>query len=270
MSEKKQYEKPKITREQLEEELLAANERLWEANRRLKREEEVRLELFSNLSHDLRSPLAALVSSVAYLKVKLREDDLETRNLLALMERRLNNMQTLINDMFLLTKVESASLQLHPETVDCCAFLEEFFYEREADTFYEGRELQLDIAKDLRAGITIDPEQMIRVLDNLFVNAVKYSGQGAVICLSACVEGTAVVIAVKDTGIGIAEDDIPFVFDRSYRVTKARTPGDSSSGLGLAIAKGIVEQHGGTISCESREGEGSRFEIRLPIAGETA
>ncbi|MCQ2539980.1 MAG: HAMP domain-containing histidine kinase [Acetatifactor sp.] len=266
--EKRQYIKPRISREELEKELLEVNERLWAANQKLLREEKARMELFSNLSHDLRSPLAALVSSVEYLRVNTDEADAEKMEVLHLMGRRLRTMQTLINDMFLLTKVESASLELHKETVDAGAFLEEFFYEREADSRYDNRELILSVPSSLRVLISIDPEQMIRVLDNLFTNALKYSEENAQITLAALIDGNFLRIEVADTGYGISEEDLPYIFERSFRASRSRTPGDNSSGLGLAIAKGIVEQHGGTIQCDSILGEGSHFYVYLPVVTE--
>lgn len=264
--EKKKYVKPEISRQQLEELLFQANENLLVANEKLKKEEEARMELFANLSHDLRSPMAALVSSVEFLKSGKAETEEESAAILDLMERRLHTLQNLINDLFLLTKVESPSLELRTEILDAELFLEEFFYEREADSRYDERCLNLEIESNLNAVISVDPEKMIRVLDNLFSNALKYSDCGAEITLAAGKDGENLWIEVRDSGIGIPAEDLPKIFERSYRVTKSRTPGDDGSGLGLAIARGIVEKHGGKISCTSVFGKGSVFRILLPLS----
>lgn len=262
---KKLYEKPMLSRQQLEEELVEMNARLLQANERLEQLERNRTELFSNLSHDLRSPLTALVSSVGLLKSDPEMNPEHREELLDLMERRLRSMQTLINDMLLLTKVENPQLPLKLQPVEMRAFLEEFFYGCETDGKYADRELELVLPAGEEKIVSIDPEQMVRVLDNLFTNALKYSSPGTRITLEGTWEGDRFLIRVRDKGIGIGAEDLPRVFDRSFRVNKSRSPEDGSSGLGLAIAKGIVEKHGGEIRCESRLGEGTVFEIRLPI-----
>lgn len=272
--EKKKYEKPQISREQLERELLDANERLWLANKKLQQEERMRTEFLSNLSHDLRSPLTAIFGSVEYLKTG-DVPQKEQEEVLELMSRRLRSMQTLINDIFLLSKLESSEQNMQPQKIDAGMFLEEFFYDCEADAKYDDRELRLSLSEETHA-INIDPESFLRVLDNLFTNALKYSDSGSFIEL--CSEYKAVdaadkdslgtscllEITVADNGIGIRPEDLEHIFERSYRASKSRTTGDSSSGLGLAIAKSIVEKHGGSIRCESRLGEGSRFIITIP------
>lgn len=265
--EKKKYERPRVSREQLEEELLIVNETLWLANRKLENEENARMELFSNLSHDLRSPITALVSSVEYLKSNEDINPEEKRAVLDLMERRLRGMESMINDIFLLTKVESPTLELHKENLELNLFLEEFFYDCVADNKYAERDLQLEL-DETSVMVSIDPPQMSRVLDNLFTNALKYSEEGAQITLRTQVFDKWVWISVEDTGIGISEEDIKHIFERSYRATKSRTPGDGSSGLGLAIAKGITKKHGGSISCTSELGKGSCFTMKIPIVND--
>lgn len=261
---KRTYEKPMISRQQLEEELVETNAKLLEANERLEQMERTRSELFSNLSHDLRSPLTALVSTVGLLKSDPGMEPAHREELLLLMERRLKVMQTMINDMLLLTRVESPQHILHCQSVNMEAFLEEFFCECEADLKYAARSLELVLPKGSVTYVSLDPEQMVRVLDNLFTNALKYSAEGTTITLEGCCTEEDYMIRVKDQGIGIPSGELPRIFERSYRVNKSRTPGDESSGLGLAIAKGIVEKHGGVIRCDSEPGKGTLFEISLP------
>lgn len=262
---KKQYSRPEISREELQQQLYLANIQLQEANERLRQEERMRTEMFANLSHDLRAPMTALKSSLEYLKTGTVSEE-ERASVLELMEKRTEFLQRLIEDIFLLAKMENQDTGLHLETVELGAFLEEYFYSSEADAVYAERSLSLEMEDALSCAVSIDPEMMVRVLNNLFTNALKYSRCGDSIVLSAKTAGETVRISVSDTGIGISPEALPHIFERSYRTNKARTPGDDSSGLGLAIAKKIVERHGGTISCTSSLGQGSTFCIELPIA----
>lgn len=273
---KKAYKKPQITREELEAALIKANDALWQANQKLEAEERTRMELLSNLSHDLRSPVAALASSVEVLKSG--EATKSQQEIFALMERRLKTLQTMINDLFLLTTVESPTTELHTEPIEAGVFLEEFFFSCEADPKYSRRKLVLQVPDTFTYPIAIDAEKMVRVLDNLFTNALRYSSDGDEIRLGAAyidysvgeqresVNAACVEIWVEDTGAGISKQDLPHIFERSYRASRSRTPGDGGSGLGLSIAKGIVKKHGGSIHCESTQGKGSRFTILMPIA----
>ena len=266
---KREYTKPEISREQLEVALYEANLSLQKTNETLREEEEARNTLLSNLSHDLRSPVMALLSAVGYLRSGAFADAPEYTQTIDLMERRLKTIQTMIDDLFLLTKIECPTIPLVTEEIDMGFFLEEFFYSCQADQKYAGRHLLLELPKPFPYLARIDAEKFLRVLDNLFTNALQYSSEGATITLGAAYrpvspEQGALEITVRDTGIGIAPEHIPLIFNRSFRVSTSRTPGQGGSGLGLAIVKGIVERHGGAIRCESEPGKGSCFSITLP------
>lgn len=262
--EKKKYSRPEISREELQQQLFEANMSLQEANERLRQEERMRTEFFANLSHDLRAPMTALASAVEYLKTGT-VTGAELDAVLELMGKRTAFLQRLIEDMFLLAKMENADTAMHLIPLDAGAFLEEYFYSCEADAAYSGRKLTLELPEELDCEIQIDPEMMVRVLDNLFTNARKYSREGDTITLTATKTEAGLEITVADTGIGIAPEELPHIFERSYRTTKARTPGDDSSGLGLAIVQKILERHGSKITAESTVGEGTTFRFVLPI-----
>lgn len=266
---KKKYTKPDISREELEQALMKANEELWKANRKLEAEERARIELFSNLSHDLRAPMTALFSSVELLKSGQVIGQKEYKDILKLMDGRLHTLQSILNDLFLLTLVESPTARLEKEPVEMGIFLEEYFYSCEADRKYQKRNLKLEVPDPFPYTADIDAEKMIRVLDNLFTNALRYSSEGADISLGAEYVQGELWIYVQDTGEGILPGDIERIFERSYRGSRSRTPGDGGSGLGLAIAKGIVERHGGKIWCESEVNVGSRFTFTVPCRIET-
>ncbi|MCI8719322.1 MAG: HAMP domain-containing histidine kinase [Lachnospiraceae bacterium] len=267
---KKKYTKPDISREELEKALVKANQELWMANRRLEAEERTRAELFSNLSHDLRAPMTALFSAVELLKSGQEIGEKKYQDILKLMDRRLHTLQSILNDIFLLTLLESPSTKIETEPVEMGIFLEDYFYSCTADPKYHKRRLKLEVPDSFPYTAEIEAEKMIRVLDNLFTNALRYSGEGAEIALGARFiagekdEGK-IRIYVRDTGEGIHKEDSEHIFERSYRASRSRTPEHegSGSGLGLAIAKGIVERHGGAIWCESEVGKGSCFTFSL-------
>lgn len=267
-TQKKVYRKPRITREKLEEELIKASQELMEANGRLAAEEKERREFLSNLSHDLRAPLSALAGSVELLLSKNHIDQEEYRRLLLMMERRIETIRVMIEDMFLLSSVENTSIELKKEPVNAGLFLEEYFYAGQVNDRFEDRILELELPEEFPYIIEIDTLQFLRVLDNLFSNAVRYSRKGDKITMGGSYhpESGEVWITVSDSGAGIAPQDLEHIFERGYRATRSRTPEDGGSGLGLAIAKGILERHGGRIWCESTEGEGSCFTAALPCS----
>lgn len=264
---KKVYTKPEISKEQLEQALYEANVKLEAVNQKLRDEETSRNELLSNLSHDLRSSISALVSGISCLQSGSFQDPEEYGHILDVMQKRLQTISRMTDDLFLLARMENPQTKLIREKIDAGIFLEEFFYSCREDSKFANRNLHLEVPEDLHCFITIDPVKILRVLDNLFTNALLYSENGADIFLGAVYSEEAgedcLAVYVRDTGIGIAPENIPLIFHRSFRVNSSRTP-EEGSGLGLAIAKSIVERHGGIIRCESVLGKGSCFSFTLP------
>lgn len=267
----KEFRSPNLelkTVEELTAELLESNQRL----QTLQKEREMML---ANISHDLRAPVTAIRSAV---DLALSTEDLsadEAKKLLSLIDRRTASLEDLINDMYYLFSVSNAARPLNLIPVDACTFLEEYYYDAIIDSRYDVFDMQFDVPGDLKCTINIDPPRMVRVLDNLMTNAAKYAGEKATyIRLGAAVKkdtgkesGSYLVITVSDNGNGIAPEALPHIFTRTYTVSDARTPGESSgSGLGLSIARAIIERHGGNISAESTLGEGTTFEISLPCS----
>lgn len=301
------FETPALTVEELSAALYAANEELRKTNEELKEKSEklisadrARTEMFANISHDLRSPITAIKSSVEYL---LSIDDPskdEVREYLKLMGSRISILEDFINDIFLLATLESKAVSLKPEELDIVAFLEEFYCECEVNPKYDKRSLSLDINDYTPVMANIDTKQFLRVLDNLVSNALKYSADGDSISLGleyiagephnggAQISGTdapdgnatavaingnempgMVEITVSDTGIGIKPEDVEHIFDRSFMANRARTPDAKTGfGLGLNITREIVLLHGGSIRCESAFGYGTTFTISLPAKKE--
>lgn len=267
------FEKPLLTVEELSAALYAANEKLkvvndelTESNTKLRSVDRIRTDMFSNISHDLRSPITAIKSAIEYV---LSDESLsieEIRKNLKIMETRVNTLESFINDIFSLATLESKALSLQPEPLDLIPFLEEFFCECEMDAKYHDRKLVFQSKVPSPLYVNLDVKHILRVMDNLFSNALKYTHSGDTISLMIRKEAGMANICIKDNGIGIHPENIEKVFQRSFMEDKARTPDARSGfGLGLCICKEIVNLHHGHISCTSTFGKGSTFIVSLPI-----
>lgn len=267
---KNSFKQPLIeseTIESLSAKLLSTTAQLAKSNQELTFMQKERTEMLANISHDLRAPITAIRSAIDYLNTgtDLSYDDYTSA--LKLIDRRTKTLEDLIQDMYYLFCIEDTSKELSYTVVDPVSFFEEYFYDALADSRYAKHILTLNINEPLNCYIKIDIQKIVRVLDNLFTNAVKYSPEGSTIELSVKNLSTsdAVEITVKDNGIGISEKDLPYIFKRTYTVSPARTPNSKTgSGLGLSIVKAIVERHGGMVSCTSIKGVGSSFSFTLP------
>lgn len=274
----KAFQSPNLETKSVEE----LTSELLEAHSKLQALQKEREMMLANISHDLRSPITAIRSAVDLALSSENLSPSETNKILSLIDRRTASLEDLINDMYFLFSVEDASRNLNLISLDACTFLEEYYYDAIIDSRYDRFDMQLDVANDLNCTINIEPQKIVRVLDNLMTNAAKYAGEKATfirlsahICESSpknntknngfSTSGSQLIISVSDNGNGIAPEALPHIFTRTYTVSNARTPGESSgSGLGLSIARAIVERHNGTISAESTLGEGTTFTVSLP------
>lgn len=270
---KKEFTRPSIendTIESLSARLLDANSQLSEANRRLQELQRQRSEMLANISHDLRAPITAIRSAIDYLTSGQELTPEDRLSSLQLIDRRTGTLESLIEDMYYLFCVEDTSKELNRQSISAAGFLEEYFYDALADSRYSRHTLRLDIDKAMTGTICIDIQKIVRVLDNLLGNAAKYAAEGTEILLKAVcpADEEHLTVSVLDHGKGIPQEALEHIFERTYTVSSARTPCSAAgSGLGLSIVKAIVERHGGTVSCESREGEGSCFTFTLPLTG---
>lgn len=251
---------------QATDQLTKANRDLSEKNDALAESERKRKEMLANISHDLRAPITAIRSSLDLLSSYDEIPTDELKSTLGLINRRVSTLESLIQDMYFLFCVEDETRPFEFETVEIAPFLESYFYDAIIDTRYDSHNMQLDIPMDLSGSISIDIQKTIRVLDNLFTNAAKYSGEGSSITLSARIQGDKAIISVTDNGVGIPAESLSHIFERTYTVSRSRTPGlEPGSGLGLAIVKAVTEKQNGSIRCESEENKGSSFIIELPV-----
>ena len=267
MADKRKFEQPGVDSNTVAE----LSKKLLEANARLQAAELERKLMLENISHDLRAPLTAIRSAIDYLKQQISMDGSgeldrkELSSMLGMIDTRTSTLEVLVRDLYYLTCVESEKADFNLEKVPLGQFLEEYFFGAEIDSKYQDNRLILNIADDYSAIVSIDVLKMQRVLDNLFTNAHKYSDKGAVIELGAYDKEDMACFYVRDNGIGIPKEALEHIFDRTYRVSDARTPSkEASSGLGLTIVKSIVEKHNGRVMCESTENQGSVFTVMLP------
>ncbi len=228
---------------------------------RLERLVRAERELLANVSHELRTPLARI--RVA-LELAAEGDQARARRYLGEIDADLSELERMVSDVLQAARLDQAGgdLPLRRQPVDLAALLAEA-----AARFREGRPgrvLELRGA-DAETALDADPALLRRALDNLLDNAAKYSGEETAVRLEARHEAGAVVVEVVDRGIGIEPADLPRLFTPFFRTDRSRTRATGGVGLGLALARRIVEAHGGAIEVESVPDQGTTFRIRLPV-----
>ncbi len=221
-----------------------------------------RKQMTANIAHDLRTPLSVILGYTEALsdgKLNATPEIAET------LHREAQHLNHLIEELRTLSLADTGDLQLHRSLIEPVPLLERTVssYRMQADE--QGIELNVEAMDELPT-INVDSQRMAQVLGNLVSNALRHTPSGGSVTLSATSTVQDSQLSVRDTGSGIAPDDLPHVFSRFYRADTART-GSGASGLGLSIAKSIVEAHGGTIEVSSVPGQGSQFTIKLPVEG---
>jgi signal transduction histidine kinase len=212
----------------------------------------------ADASHDLRSPLTVIRGNLDLLKRNMSEQ--ERQESLRAMEMETDRMGKLVNDLLLLAEVESG----HMEQQEMVSLKEVFLTElKRAQQLAGDREVIMGQLDDLSA--KGDNYRLNQLLANLVDNAIQYTPEDGTITLSLFRDGDWARLEVADTGVGIAPEHLPHVFDRFYRADKARTRASRGSGLGLAIVRGIAEQHGGEVTVTSDPGKGSIFTVWLKL-----
>ncbi|MDW8680804.1 cell wall metabolism sensor histidine kinase VicK [Streptococcus suis] len=239
---------------------------LHDMTEQAKEERERRL-FVSNVSHELRTPLTsvksylealdegALTESVAPSFVKVSLDET-------------NRMMRMITDLLSLSRIDNQVGEMDVELINFTAFVT-FILNRFDQMKHSDSDKVYTIVRDYQISpiwVEIDTDKLTQVLDNILNNAVKYSPDGGTITFSMKTTDSQLIVSISDEGLGIPKADLPKIFDRFYRVDKARSRAQGGTGLGLAIAKEIVKQHKGFIWAKSEYGHGSTFTIVLPYS----
>ncbi len=268
MSTKKpDFVMPELSVKELSSALYEANKQLAETNRKLLESEQQRKELFANLSHDLKSPLTSIKTNVEYLQSLDTFDPVETYQSLDIINMKIDQMNHLMNELLMVSTLDSLnSSDINLESIPLSMFLEEYYCSCLVDSKFTHRKLEFSPHITDDVNVFMDPKLILRVLDNLYSNALKYSNEHDHICLELNVEKNRAIVSISDTGIGISTESITHIFNRSFTVSKSRTHSSSSSfGLGLSIVASIITLHNGAVWCESDFGSGSTFYFSLPI-----
>jgi two-component system phosphate regulon sensor histidine kinase PhoR len=229
-----------------------------------RRLEQMRTEFVANVSHELRTPLTSIRGFLETLLDGAVEDPLTARRFLEIMVMETNRLTRLIDDLLQLSRLEDRRTVLRHERVDMATVVGRVVDIFQTRAQEKGVELGVEVEAHLPP-VSGDPDMLAQVLVNLVDNAVKYTPEGGRITIRAGVVGGRLRVSVADTGVGIPEESLSRVFERFYRVDKARAREQGGTGLGLAIVKHIVEAHGGRVWAQSEVGRGSTFTFELPV-----
>ena len=231
----------------------------------LKQAETLRSNLLSDVAHELRTPLSVLQGNLQAILDEVYPMEQEE---IARLYDQTRLLGRLVEDLHELAQVEAKQLPLNLRPVELGELVRDVVETFGPAAKAEETNLSMDIPDDLPA-VQVDPARMTQVLHNLLSNALRHTPSGGTISVSAGRGEDAVWLAVQDTGEGIPPEDLSHVFDRFYRVDRARARGTGGAGLGLAIVRAIVEMHGGKVWADSDgvPGHGSRLTIQIPIGG---
>ena len=228
-----------------------------------------RRELVASVSHELRTPVSTLRGYLESARAHWSEEDTPPASLrhdLEIMERETRRLQTLIEDLFTLARAEVGKLDLRCVPADVGDEVRRLAETVAPLTWQSGRvEVVAEVAPDLPLAL-VDSNRLNQVLQNLLHNGIRHTPPGGIVAISASADAERVLLQVKDTGEGIAPEDLPHIWERFYRSDRARMQSASGSGLGLALVKELTEAMGGSVAIESTLGQGSCFTVAVPRA----
>jgi len=229
----------------------------------MKGREQFRREYIGNVSHELKTPIFNIQGYIYTLLDGALKDEKVAKKFLKRAAKSVERMTQLVKDMDVLTKVESGEYDLQTRPTNVRNLIDDAL--EEIENLAEKRKSKINVHFGINENTQVqcDPARMEQVLDNLLVNAIKYSPEGSAVDFFISGSREKVEFRIKDKGFGISEEDLPHIFERFYRVDKARSRDAGGTGLGLSIVKHIIERHGETIKVTSSEGVGTEFTFTL-------
>lgn len=213
--------------------------------------------------HELNTPVTLIEQSVETLEAHLQDRGMPT-DVLEIIRHASHRLKSLAHDLLFLAKMEQPDVVFNKTLVDACAIAASAAEDFTGRAASKGITLKVNPLPKL--SVLADEDALARVFTNLIENAIRYTPAGGKISIQGSRHETRAAITVTDTGVGIPETSLPFIFDRFYRVDKARSRQVGGSGLGLSIVKAIIDAHGGSIRVWSEPGKGSEFTVLLPLA----
>ncbi|HEX5370120.1 MAG TPA: ATP-binding protein [Dehalococcoidia bacterium] len=228
----------------------------------VKRTEQVRRDFVANVSHELRTPLSAIKSVVETLAEGALHDETVALDFLRRADQEVDRLVLMVEELLELSRIESGEQPLAREEADVAMLLSDAIERLRTQAEHSQVELRLELAPDLGRA-SIDASRIERAVLNLVQNALKFTSEGGVVTLAAQRSERELHVEVRDTGIGIAQNDLPRIFERFYKADHSRA--SVGSGLGLALVKHAVEAHGGRVSVSSVPGQGSVFGFTIPV-----
>ena len=229
------------------------------------KEERERRLFVSNVSHELRTPLTSVKSYLEALDEGALSEPVAPDFIKVSLDET-NRMMRMVTDLLHLSRIDNATSHLDVELINFTAFIT-FILNRFDQIRGQDEEKKYELVRDYpitSVWIEIDTDKMTQVIDNILNNAIKYSPDGGKITVTMKTTDDQMILSISDQGLGIPKQDLPRIFDRFYRVDRARSRAQGGTGLGLAIAKEIIKQHKGFIWAKSEYGKGSTFTIVLP------
>jgi two-component system, OmpR family, phosphate regulon sensor histidine kinase PhoR len=229
----------------------------------LRRLEAVRRDFVANVSHELKTPLT-VISGFAETLESEELTPRERKQFVEAIRSSARRMQRIVDDLLDLSRIESGGWRPHPVAVDVRALASEAIAPCAAEIARKELSLEMEIADDATT-LVVDPTALRQIIGNLVDNAVRYTGPGGRISIFSRRERDGIRLGVRDTGVGIAAEHLPRIFERFYRADSSRARDDGGTGLGLAIVRHLAEAHGARVTAESTPGKGTAVDVVFPL-----